>query len=516
MSWILLWIVLNLKYLLALVILGIYIYWHWTRRELYIASWKLEGPFCWPFIGNLPSVIKHRKRIMNFADELTQCYKNPPRFWMGPFLMVYMSEPDDLQVVLNHTNALSKTFIYKFGHDYIGKSLLTIEGPKWRQRRKIMKPTFNIDILEGYISKFDRASDVLVERLATTKAKKVDAFNYVVRCTIDMISETAFDTTIDAQTERIGEDMMHAMHNVFGVLLKRTVRLWLYVDEIFKRTKLYENFMRSISIFHAYTDKVFDRKTREWQNRINESPESLNGSVNNFIDYLITNHLTSNNNVNYLAKDEIKREMDGMFAAGSDTTAHTISFILLLLAMFPEHQKAAREEVLELFQRLEDTKSTIKRHHLHDLPILDMIIQESLRLFPPTPFIARQLDGPVTLKSGIVLPKNTHIGVGIYSAHRNREVWGEDADKFRPERFSIENLQKIKNFSYSFIPFAAGERNCIGLKFARYSMKMMLMKILRDFEVETDEKFEEIECEVNVLAKKVNGWNVRFRKREKF
>lgn len=203
-----------------------------------------------------------------------------------------------------------------------------------------------------------------------------------------------------------------------------------------------------------------------------------------------------------------------MFAAGSDTTAHSLSFILLLLAMHPEYQNEARLEVLELLQRLKDTSAThIERHHLHELTYLDRIINECLRLYPPTPLIARELTGPVTLKSGITLPRGTTIGIGIHSVQRDKGIWGEDADQFNPQRFSADNLKDINNFSYSFIPFSAGSRNCVGLKFARLSMKMILMKILRDFVLETDEKFDEIECEVHVLAKKVNGWNVRFRKR---
>lgn len=204
-----------------------------------------------------------------------------------------------------------------------------------------------------------------------------------------------------------------------------------------------------------------------------------------------------------------------MFAAGSDTTAHSVSFVLLLLAMFPEHQEEARREVLDLFEKIRNNGATrIERHFLHELTYLDRIINECLRLYPPTPLIARELTGPVALKSGIILPRGTTIGVGIHSVQRDKVIWGADADQFNPGRFKAENLKEIKNFSYSFIAFAGGERNCVGLKFARYSIKMMLMKVLRDFVLETDEKYDEIECEVNVLAKKVNGWNVRFIKRK--
>lgn len=131
---------------------------------------------------------------------------------MGPFLAVYVAEADDLQILMNHPNALDKTFIYNFGNDYIGRSLLTVEGHIWRNRRKMIQPTFNVDVLEGYIGKFDRLSDVLVEQLQKTNGKEVNVFDYVAKCTIDMISQTAFDTELDAQVGDIGDKMIKATH----------------------------------------------------------------------------------------------------------------------------------------------------------------------------------------------------------------------------------------------------------------------------------------------------------------
>lgn len=131
---------------------------------------------------------------------------------MGPFLSVYVAEPDDLQIVMNHPNALDKTFIYRFGNDYIGRSLLTVEGHIWRSRRKMIKPTFNIEVLEGYIEKFDGLSDLLAEQLKKTNEKEVNVFDYVAKCTIDMISQTAFDTELHAQTSAIGDEMIEATH----------------------------------------------------------------------------------------------------------------------------------------------------------------------------------------------------------------------------------------------------------------------------------------------------------------
>uniref|UniRef100_A0A336LPX2 CSON000639 protein n=1 Tax=Culicoides sonorensis TaxID=179676 RepID=A0A336LPX2_CULSO len=397
MWWPLLWFTLNLKYILLVLIGALYFYWHWTRKDLYISSCKLEGPLSWPIIGNLPDVFKHRKCILNFANELTTKYAHPQKFWMGPFLAVYVANPDDLQIILNHENALDKTFIYQFGNDYVGRCLLTVEGNIWRMRRKLIKPTFNVEVLEKYIKKFDKLSEILVKELEKTSEKEINVFDFVARCTLDMISSTAFDTELHAQTTPIGDQMIQATHNIFNVLLKRAVRLWLYADVIFRKTKLYQSFMKSVSIFHNYTDMVFNRKLKEWQLKLNEFPEpSIHNSPKCYVDGLLYNYLTYNNNskTENLTQEQVKREMDVMFAAGSDTTAHAVSFILLIIAMFPEHQKLVHKEISELLEKINaNDEGCIEKLHLHELKYLDRVINECLRLYPPTPLIARELSG---------------------------------------------------------------------------------------------------------------------------
>lgn len=228
-------------------------------------------------------------------------------------------------------------------------------------------------------------------------------------------------------------------------------------------------------------------------------------------------HLTHNNNdAKYepLSPVQVKNEMTVMFSAGADTSAHAMSFALLLIAMFPEVQEKMYQEIIRYQEILQKEEIPyIRRQDLNMLTYMDQVLNESLRLFPPTPLNARELSGPIKLSNGIILPTGTTIGIGIHGVQRSKKIWGPDAEKFDPQRFSSENLKLLDNFAYSFIPFAAGTRNCIGLKFARYSMKTVIWKVIQYYKLETNEKFEDIKCEVSVLAKKVGGWKIAFIKR---
>lgn len=94
-------------------------------------------------------------------------------------------------------------------------------------------------------------------------------------------------------------------------------------------------------------------------------------------------------------------------------------------------------------------------NHLH---YTEMVIKESLRLFPPLPIFGRELDGEVPLGS-VLIPTGTNVLLSIYSIHRNPKVW-EDPLKFIPERFLPEECSK--RHKYAYLPFSAGPRNCIG------------------------------------------------------
>jgi len=141
-----------------------------------------------------------------------------------------------------------------------------------------------------------------------------------------------------------------------------------------------------------------------------------------------------------------------------ETTSNTIAYVLMLLSMFPEYQEKAFEEILTLFPHTGDFEVTYA--DIQQMVYLDQILNESMRVISPIPLVGRQSCQDVMLSNGILIPKGLQILVNIFHLHRNKEIWGSDAETFNPDHFLPHNLHD--KHPYAFIPFLKGIRNCIG------------------------------------------------------
>ncbi|XP_063697224.1 cytochrome P450 4C1-like [Culicoides brevitarsis] len=497
----------NWKLITFFTVLFTILRWYFKRRHLYYASWQLDGPLALPFIGNLFVFLNGRDRVFESTKQMLETYKAPQRFWIGPFLVVYLTEPDDLKIILNHPNALPKPFIYSITDAWLGEGLLTAPVEKWRVHRAFLQPTYNVKTLNSYMTTTNRCADILVKKLEKyVGMESVDVFNDVFMCALDMICRTTLETETNCQTgDPYGPAYLKASNSMFDIFQYRDVRPWLYPDFMFKMCKCYDEFLANVNVFRSFSQKVLHERRTFLKEMLDKNPSYKPENVSP-VDALILSSLTQMDGPFNFTDDEIIDEIEIIIAGGADSSGHTICFVLLILAMHPDIQSRCYEEIKSL-----DAASELTKSDLNFLVYLDQVICETMRILPAVPIIGRELNGPVTLSNGVTLPAGTQIGIGIRDTHRNKAVWGDDADKFDPENFSAEAMKN--RHPYSFIPFSGGPRNCIGFKFARNSMKVVLCKILRRFVLTTDRKLESLRCSMHPLLKLEGGWHVRLAER---
>lgn len=199
-----------------------------------------------------------------------------------------------------------------------------------------------------------------------------------------------------------------------------------------------------------------------------------------------------------LPEEEIIAQMSSLTFAGTDTTSNGLARILHLLCLYPDAQDKLRAELLEA--RNANGDQDLGYDDLVELPYLDAVCRETLRLHPPVPFIGRQtiqdvvlpcskpvsgVDGSVI--TAIPVPKGTEVVVGIYSCNRNKDIWGEDAAEWKPERWLGDGVPesvteaKIPGVYSNLMTFLGGGRACIGFKFSQLEMKVVLSTLLSSF-----------------------------------
>jgi cytochrome P450 family 4 len=168
-------------------------------------------------------------------------------------------------------------------------------------------------------------------------------------------------------------------------------------------------------------------------------------------------------------------------------------------------QKTVLEEQRELFGDEKDP--IIAYQELQNMKYLELVIKETLRLYPSVPMIGRYTQEDF-LFEGQVIPKCTNVALYIYGLHRNPKYFPEP-EKFDPDRFN--NLNGFLPFAY--IPFSAGPRNCIGQKFAMLEMKSFISKVIRHFELTPAVPRHELILSVETVLKSANGIKVGLKKR---
>ncbi|XP_074042279.1 cytochrome P450 4C1-like isoform X4 [Leptinotarsa decemlineata] len=192
--------------------------------------------------------------------------------------------------------------------------------------------------------------------------------------------------------------------------------------------------------------------------------------------------------------EEVIAEAKTFCLAGSETNASSTCFLLNLLGLYPEVQQKVYEEIIDIL----GPDRTILASDLPQMKYTERVIKENLRLFPVATIFGREIEEDIDL-GNVILPKGSSVYFTPHYIHRNPKYWTNPL-KFDPDRFSPDEI--AKRHPCTFIPFSYGPRNCIGWKYAIFSMKIIIATIIREFKIFSEYKsIEEIEVKLYMLSK---------------
>ncbi|KAJ8732335.1 hypothetical protein PYW08_015065 [Mythimna loreyi] len=462
----------------------------WKNRRLYslakqLAPRSIALPFvghAYRFLGDDEDRMETFKRIGREAQEKSGLISH----WQGNRLFILVADPEPAEVVLK--TCLDKDDLTRFFRVLIGNGSIFAPVPIWRPRRKLLALTFSQKNLNSFVEVFHRQSSVMVEQLRSVAGKGTfSMWKYLTGYTMDSVCETTLGIKMNVQMKP-EQPFLKAFENCCRLDAKRICQPWLYNDKIYKFlcTANYDLHSHSKELIWSFMNKIIASKCvsmKKEENVESNSSYKCTQDWKTFLELLIESP-------GGYGGVELREETLVIVLAGTDTSAVGTAFTTVMLAKYPDVQEKVYNELQEVF---EGSDRPVTPEDLPRLKYLEVVIKETLRLYPPVPFIVRQVQKDVTVPSGITLVKGCGVFISIWSIHRNPRYWGEDAELFRPERF----LDTPLKHPAAFMPFSHGPRSCLGYQYAMMSMKTALATLLRRYRVlPIEEKNEECEQKV--------------------
>ncbi|RUS79317.1 hypothetical protein EGW08_012935, partial [Elysia chlorotica] len=405
--------------------------------------------------------------------------------WMLNMPMLLVSHPTTISVILK-TSEPKGPFSYDLIRPWIGDGLLTSKGDKWYRNRRLLTPAFHFEILKHYVQIKNRCADLLVGKFlkAAETGSSFRVFSNVAMYSLDVILKCSMSYETDCQLPGNKHPYVKAVNILSDIMLARFFQPWFHNDFIFSLTPSGRNFFKQCNYVHQVAETIIKKRQAELSGD-DAVPGAKRGRCLDFLDILITARDEGGQGLTF---SEIRDEVDTFLFEGHDTTSSAISWTLFSIAGHPEVQRRVQEEIDVLLHDREN--SDITWDDLARLPYLTMVIKEAMRLHTPVPFIQRILTVDTEI-DGKTAPAGTLTNCVLYNIHHNPVVW-PDSLKFDPDRFLPENVEK--RHPYSFVPFSAGPRNCIGQNFAMDEIKIIVARILHrvNIRLDPDQKVEKI------------------------
>uniref|UniRef100_A0A182S598 Cytochrome P450 n=1 Tax=Anopheles funestus TaxID=62324 RepID=A0A182S598_ANOFN len=491
-----------------IVVLGLIIYWCKLVRDSAQFAAHVPGPRSYPIIGSTHLFMGSDEQTFSVINELFRKYDQMFKLSMGPIPVLCLSHPDLIQQVLTNRACQDKAFFYRFFElDY---GLISSCYADWKVYRKMLNPAFNQRILISFISIFSRCSEDMVARMAKEEdsPKSFDVLHYTSQCTLEMVCASSLKS--DITENPLAKEICGGIEKICTIMCSRVFNVLLYSDLLYNMTPRYREMDSLRSKLQEMLDPIVNGRREEMARERLENP-NLDEEENYrkpqiFLDQL----LNMKHGDEDLTTKEIQNHLHTIIAAGSETSANEVAYILLLLAMHPDVQDRVYEEIRSIYG---DSSLNISYETISAQNYLDQVIKETLRLFPVAPFIGRKTIEPVKL-GDVVVPPGVTLIMSIFNVHRNKELWGERAEIFDPDRFDPSTYNAREQHPFSYIPFGGGPRNCIGYRYSMYTMKIMVTQVLHSYVLSSPlTPTDSLGLSLAVTLKSAVGHQIRIKRR---
>ncbi|WP_338377704.1 cytochrome P450 [uncultured Flavobacterium sp.] len=333
---------------------------------------------------------------------------------------------------------------------YVGKGLLTAEGEHWQKQRKLIQPAFHKSQLNLLLDTIQKT--ILIELKNIKTGNPIDIFPIFNDLAFQTVVKSIFNINISDSDIASLQHTTEATQKMLVQELRQPFFVWWF--NLSGKTKKHLDLTQN---------------SRAILKRLVEERKQSNNKHDDLLDMLLNARYEDGSSMD---ENQLVDEILILFAAGHETTSNALTFTCELLARNPDAQLKILNEIKVIKEASDDIMYWIKNANYTKL-----VIEESMRLYPPAYFIDR-VNKEKEDFNGMVLPKGSNLLFSVYEIHRHPDFWN-NPDAFLPERFLDETIK----FSKNYYPFGAGPRMCIGNNFAMYEMILAIIALVEKFEI---------------------------------
>jgi cytochrome P450 len=401
--------------------------------------------------------------------------------FFGNYLTI-VNEPDLVgELLVGHAASCRKSPIVRAAlFPLVGEGLFTSEGQLWRSQRKLMAPLF-------HPAKVGEFASMMVEAASRSMAswrdgQVIDVGRETTRIAMAIAGKALFDVDTFDEADELGAALTTALHWSAETAISVSLGLQFELAGVVKRVgarldgPLRERADRAVLALHdpirlptarnrrlARALEIIDRRV----DRMIAERRAKNGERHDLLSRLLDARDEEGGAA--MSDRQLRDEIVTLFVAGHETTATALAWTLYLLGRAPTESARLQTEV-DALPDLPASASELRR-----LQYTQQVFKEAMRLYPPVPVYEREVLEPITL-AGHTYATGSFCTVFPWALHHRPEIY-PDPDRFDPDRFSPEREDKMHR--YSFVPFGAGPRVCMGNHFALLEGPLVLATMLK-------------------------------------
>ena len=408
------------------------------------AGKRPPGPRGIPLFGN---VFQMEADILKGYIGLWRRYGDVVELRFGPARARLIAHPEHVHHVLVKNQ---KNYVKGVGYDglrlLLGNGLITSDGELWRQQRRLVQPAFTPAAIGQFFDMMVEVTGRMLDRWRERAAEdgEVGMDLEMRRLTMTVIGRAMFGVDLGEDASTVGQ----ALQSAFGYIPERATRplsLPLAVPTARNR-----RFRRDLAVVDEFvTARIGEARRR--------------GHTGTLLDVLLG--ARDEETGQPMTERQLRDEVVTLFFAGFETTARSLTWAFYLLARHPEVAAALAAEADAVLGGRDPAVADLYR-----LACTRQVVDETLRLYPPTALLARQnLEADEI--GGYGLPPKTLVVLMPFLVHRFPGIW-EEPERFDPDRFRPAAVEGRPRSAY--IPFASGPRVCVGNNFALMEMTIAL------------------------------------------